>query len=377
VKIGLVLESFDPKKGGLEQWTWQFAGRLIEAGHELHIIACSFAPWKTSPSPQLHPVPHSSSPRQRAAAMAQVLQELNLDVVHDMGTGWQADLFHPHGGSSRAFQEHNLMRIPRWRQIRFWRQKRYREHAEIEDRQHANEKALIVAVSEMVREHFRKLHGVPQDRIRLIPNGVDTDRFSPQSGAPHREQMRLELNCRDHETLFLLIANNLPLKNAKVAIEALARLIAKGTRARLVIVGGRRPKPFVRLVDKLGLADRVAFISPVEDVRPYYAAADVYLHPTWYDPCSLVALEALACGLPVITTRYNGVSEIITDGEQGFLLDDPADLSTLTDQMRTLSEPETRLPMGLAARALALNHTLDRQTESFLALYRELAPESS
>ena len=225
----------------------------------------------------------------------------------------------------------------------------------------------------MVREHFRTLHGVPEERIRLIPNGVDAGRFSPQHCSGFREPMRRELGCRDNETLFLLVAHNLLLKNAEAAIRALARLTANGTAARLVILGGKRPARFVRLARKLGLSERVAFFEAVSDVRLYYAASDVYLHPTWYDPCSLVALEALACGLPVITTRFNGVSEIMTDGVHGFVLGDPADAGALAGKMGELSDPELRARMGEAARRLASEHTFERQTEEFLSLYREVS----
>jgi UDP-glucose:(heptosyl)LPS alpha-1,3-glucosyltransferase len=373
MKIGLVLERFDPLKGGLEHWTWQFARRLVDLGHEVHVIAFEFAKPVAGTRLVLHPLNAASSRLRRAADLEKKLRALQLDVIHDMGCGWYADIFHPHGGSTRALWEHNLMRIPRWRQIRFWREKRYRELAEIENRQLSRDQSIVVAVSGMVREHFRTLHGVPEERMRLIPNGVDAERFSPQHCSGFREPMRRELGCPDNELLFLIVAHNLLLKNAEAAIRALARLTATGVTARLVILGGKRPARFIRMARKLGLSERVAFFEAVSDVRLYYAAADVYLHPTWYDPCSLVALEALACGLPVITTQFNGVSEIMTDGAHGFVLDDPADFGALAGKMAALSDPELRARMGAAARRLAMEHTFERQTEEFLSLYREVS----
>ncbi len=377
MKIGLVLECFDPQRGGLEQWTWQFAKRLTQIGHEVHIVACDFPVPDYGIPLVLHPVEKSKSPLRRAAAMEQTVRGLALDVIHDMGCGWHADIFHPHGGSTRALHEHNLMRIPRWRQIRLWREKRYRELAEVEKRQHADRKALIVAVSGMVREHFHTLHGVPRDRIRLIPNGVDTKHFSPEHGQGLREPMRAELGCVGEETLFLLVAHNLLLKNAETALRALACLIAAKASVRLAIVGGKRPKPFVHLAQMLGVSGQVTFVESVADIRPYYAAADVHLHPTWYDPCSLVALEALACGLPVITSRFNGVAEMMSDGEQGYLLTNPADVATLAEKMKVLLVPEVRAQMGRLARRLAEANTFDQQTARFLDLYSSLPPPGS
>lgn len=372
MKIGLVLEHFDPQRGGLENWTWQFAGRLKELGHEVHVIACDFAAPDSGNAPVLHPVENAASPLLRAARFEEVLRSLSLDVIHDMGCGWHADVFHPHGGSTRAFREHNLMRIPRWRQIRFWRERRYREQAEIERRELADPEALVVAVSQMVLEHFHALHGVPRERLRLIHNGVDGERFSTLHCAGIREASRPMTGASGDETVFLLVAHNLRLKNAESAIRALAVLVAGGAPARLLIAGGKRPGPFVELARKLGISDRVMFLEAVGDIRPCYAAADVCVHPTWYDPCSLVALEALACGLPLITTCFNGVSELMHEGEEGFLLASPADVVALAERMRLLLDPALRTRMGASARRLAAQHSLAHQASRFLALYHEV-----
>lgn len=373
MKIGLVLERFDPQKGGLEHWTCQFAHRLSQTGHEVHVIAFEFAKPAAGTRLIMHPLKALRSPVLRAETIEKKLRTLQFDVVHDMGCGWHADIFHPHGGSTFALWEHNLMRIPRWRQIRFWREKRYRELAAIEKRQHAYSNALIVAVSQMVHDHFQTLHSLPPERLRLIRNGVDADRFSPRHSRGFREPMRRELGCQENETLFLMVAHNLRLKNAGTAIRALSRLVADGKKARLVILGGKRPASFVSLARQLGLAHRVAFFEPVSDPRLFYASADVCLHPTWYDPCSLVSLEALASGLPVLTTRFNGVSEMMTDGVHGFVLADPANDEALAGKMSLLLEPELRGSMSESARQLALEHTLERQTEEFLSLYREIS----
>jgi UDP-glucose:(heptosyl)LPS alpha-1,3-glucosyltransferase len=376
VKIALSLEHFDPRRGGLETWTWQFAHRLAEAGHEVHVVACGFSGRDTAPPLHLHQAPPSPSPLRRAEALEQSLRSLAPDVIHDMGAGWHADIFHPHGGSSAAFREHNLMRIPRWRQFRLWQEKRYREQRRLEKCQHARAEALVVAVSRMVEGHLQKFNSLPPDRIRLIYNGVDGARFTPPEPEV-RAAARQALGCGTDEVLFLMVAHNLRLKNAETAIHALGRLVREGKPARLVVVGGRKPAPFQRLAEKLGLSERVTFHDPVEDIRPFYAAADALLHPTWYDPCSLVALEALACGLPLVTTRYNGVSELMTDGAEGFLLGHPADAESLATLMIRLLDPCLRACQAAAARQLALTHTFDHQVNRFLELYAEIRPHRS
>src|SRR6202000_1194572 len=96
-------------------------------------------------------------------------------------------------------------------------------------------------------------------------------------------------------------------------------------RFRLLVVGHPRTTPYERLARSLGIADNIRFLGPRRDVQHCYFAADFLVHPTFYDPCSLVVLEALACGLPVITTRHNGASELLHPPREGFVIHDPHD----------------------------------------------------
>jgi UDP-glucose:(heptosyl)LPS alpha-1,3-glucosyltransferase len=370
MKIALVLECFDPAHGGLEHWTWQFARRLVQSGHEVHVVAFEFYADAANDGIVRHHLEMPRSRLDRAALLAQQLPTMGFDVVHDMGIGWAADVIQPHGGSTKALWEHNLMRIPKWRQIRFWREKRYRELEELERRQHANKSATIVAVSQMVARHLQDLHDLSAARIRVIYNGVDTERFTPAQRDTYRDAKRRELGVNG-EVLFLMLAHNLLLKNADATIRATAKLAADGAALHLIIAGGKRPERFLQLAQKLGIAHLVAFIGQVDPI-PFYAAADVFVHPTWYDPCSLVTLEAASCGLPVITTRFNGAAEFMNDRQDGFMLTDPADVGSLAARMKELLDPVAREKMGAAGRALALQHTLDDQRDQFVELYGEI-----
>jgi UDP-glucose:(heptosyl)LPS alpha-1,3-glucosyltransferase len=370
MKIGLILERFDPGRGGLENWTWQFAQRLVARGHDVHVVTLESTARAITEAVTIHRLEMLPSPLARAASLAAELPRMRFDITHDMGAGWAADVIHPHGGSTTALWEHNLMRIPKWRQIRFWREKRYRELAELERRQHANSTAIIVAVSRMVARHFESLHRLPQNRMRVIYNGVDVERFNPVSRARYYDSVRQELGVAD-EPLFLMLAHNLLLKNADATIRAVAKLISSGIGLRLVIAGGKRPERFVRLAEKLRVDHAVTFLGQVDPI-PYYAAADVFVHPTWYDPCSLVSLEASSCGLPVITTQFNGAAELMTNEKEGFILSDPADVGALAERMQQLLDPTLRQSMGAAGRALGMRHTFEDQTTQFLELYQEI-----
>src|SRR5204862_7713294 len=124
-------------------------------------------------------------------------------------------------------------------------------------------------------------------------------------------------------------------KGLREAIEAMARV--KDERLHLTVVGKPSPDAYLRIAKNLGVANRVNFAGATTDVRPFYRAADVFVLPTRHDPCSLVVLEALAMGVPVISTIFNGACEIMTEGLHGFVLRDPADVNALAEAMRRLS----------------------------------------
>ena len=114
MRVGLVVEQFDPLRGGKEQWSTQFAFKLLERGHEVHVVASRFGD-QVRPMPIVpHPLEAARTPIDFAEAAERKLRSLRLDVIHDTGAGWYCHVFQPHGGSHRALIEHNLMALPRW-----------------------------------------------------------------------------------------------------------------------------------------------------------------------------------------------------------------------------------------------------------------------
>jgi UDP-glucose:(heptosyl)LPS alpha-1,3-glucosyltransferase len=149
----------------------------------------------------------------------------------------------------------------------------------------------------------------------------------------------------------------------------LARRQPAAPPARLLVVGRADPAAYRRLARDLNIADCVLFAGPAADPYPFYAAADFFILPTHHDPCSLVVLEALAMGLPVITTRRNGAAEIITPGVEGFVLDRPGDCAALVEAWGALLDPQKRQAMSDAAFALRPRLAYERHLQTLMALY--------
>jgi UDP-glucose:(heptosyl)LPS alpha-1,3-glucosyltransferase len=376
MRIGLVLDRFEPSRGGRERWTFAFAERLAARGHEVHIIARRLGEAALRLPAALHRVACERSGLLFAEAARQALVPLALDIVHDMGTGWFCDVFQPHGGTWAAVNDRKLLFLPLW--LRWLKRgvdrllPRQRRFQKLMARQYADRGQVLLALSRSGAADFTRFHGVAPERIRIIYNGVDSERFSPARCAPRRAEARRRLGVEPGTVLALLVAHNFRLKGLAALLGAMARLAAQRLPVRLAVVGGRRLEPWRRRVRRLGLEERVTFVGRVEDPVPYYAAADLCVHPTFYDPCSLVLLEAAACGLPLLTSRYNGAAELFREGHEIALISDPADPGELAGAIRGLLDAATRRRMGAAARQVALAHTFERNVDEILAVYAEI-----
>lgn len=353
MRIGLVLERFDPAAGGLERWTFGFAHFLRRRGHDPNVLAFESIPNPTVPVTVLPPV---DGVLRRARALESRVAALGADVVLDTGTGWSAEVFMPCTGSRQWSQRRlvathtPLLRLrsalsPRSRALD--RDLRRLEREQVRRARH------VVAVSELVRGLLLDQHDIAPERISVIPNGVDTARFARAGLAALRGGPRAALGVGEG-VLFLGSAHNLRLKGMDTAIRALSLLVDEGADVYLAIAGGLPDRSLAGLA--AGLGRRVRFLGRIEDMVSMFAAADVLVHPTRWDACSLSTIEGGAAGLPAITTDRNGAASLIRDGETGFVLPDPEDVAALADRMRRLLDPSLRHRMGEAARAASGDH---------------------
>ena len=218
----------------------------------------------------------------------------------------------------------------------------------------------VICISQMVRDDVTRHFAVPEDRLHVIYNAIDPLQFSPavRSG---RAATRAELRIADADVAFLLVGSGYARKGVATAIRALARL---PRAARLVVVGkDKAPDRYRKLAQALGVADRVAFAGPQQDVRRFLGAADAFVLPTIYDPLSNAVLEALACGLPVVTSRRCGAGELVVAHDAGWTCD-AIDDAGFAERMRALldaGERERRGERALAAVAALTPETMSRR----------------
>jgi len=232
---------------------------------------------------------------------------------------------------------------------------------------------LIIANSNMVKSQIINHYGIQGERIKVIYNGVDTKRFSPQNITRYRAQMRRELSISPEAKVILLVGSGFERKGVGTLIRA-ASVIRSGTGSnsdiRLIVAGRGDINKFKGIAGKYGIQDRVLFPGSVNEAEKIYAAADVFVLPTIYDPFSNATLEAMASGLPVVTTQNNGASELIREGEEGFVTEDATDYRTLAEKISiALSNQES---MGNKAQLTAEKYPIEQAAEEFMKAISEL-----
>jgi glycosyltransferase involved in cell wall biosynthesis len=241
--------------------------------------------------------------------------------------------------------------------------------ANLESRVYSDRRISLAAVSQrtatLLARYFERAD------VSVIPNGVDTRQFSPQMRLERRESARAGRNLRESDVALLLIGNDLQNKGLPAILKAMAA--CPDLPFRLLIVGSDVAKPVYEHARTLGIAERCLWERPRADVADLYAAADVYVSPSREDAFALPPLEAMACGLPVITSSNNGGSQVITEGVDGFIVKDPDDSLSLAGLLRGLAQqPDLRRRVGENAASTAQQYSWDRNAAAVWELIQEI-----
>jgi len=212
-----------------------------------------------------------------------------------------------------------------------------------------------------------------RERIHVIPNGVDLNRFQPVN-EEDRLAARNQLGIEKNTTALLFISNNYRLKGLYDLINALPLLLNKLDKNVLVLVIGRcNPRPFKHLAQRKGLLNQMRFIDGTKDIRNYYAATDALLHPTYYDACANVCLEAAACGLPVLTSTNNGGAELLQDAPAAVFVDMPCERKNLVDALQQTVANAAQTALRKQQAEYMQRHTIEKNYNAVETLYATLA----
>jgi len=227
----------------------------------------------------------------------------------------------------------------------------------------------VIAVSQRLQHDLETYYGC-RDRVQVIPHGVDTETFHPRNRALWREAVRREIGLSENACVALYVGD------MQKAVPAAIRAVARVHGVHLVAVSRSAADPYQVLAREAGVSDRVHFLPPTQQVERYYAAADLFLFPTFYATFGLVVTEAMASGLPVVSSRGAGAAELIDHGTDGFLVDDPWDTPSLSAALASLVEnADLRTSLGEAARRKVERYTWDEVARQTMSVYQEVVAE--
>ena len=378
MKIAMAVRQFC-EVGGAEKITRRLAAHLSESGHGVDVFAYrADAQDGVSLNRLNRPrcLPRAMRDWATGRGLSRALSRSGAEVTFGEQKTWGADVIRPGGGVEDAYWRARARYAPIIRHPagRFVHPKRYFDvWAERNGYAHPSLRRVIVN-SRMMRNQLVAQYPHLADRIEVIHNGVDA--VSPPVGdRTARRQALAVAHGLDPSAVWLLFAGHeFKRKGLRHALRALARARAAGMDAQLVVVGRDRVGPYERERDRLGLTPHVAFAGAVPGMAKYYASVDALILPSHYDPFANVTMEAMGSGLPVITTRQNGGSELV-DATAGWVIENPLAEEAMAAAIAKLADPARRSAMGQAARALAGKHLLQDKMKAIERVFLDVADE--
>ena len=238
---------------------------------------------------------------------------------------------------------------------------------------------LIAALSKYVKEQFKKHYDLDGERMVLIPNGVKVDDDDDTKSAQKLRVWiydQLAIKSSAHPVLLLFGANNFRLKGLNVLMEALALLTSSQTTrpTYLIVAGGGAINKYRRVAQKLRLDKNVLFLGHVKNIQNVLSISDVAVLPTFYDPCSRFILEALAANKPVITTKFNGATDMFVNNRHGKVIDKPEDISALAQAVAYFRDTNNikKASQAIVEDNLKEKISISRVAEQLISTYKSI-----
>ena len=363
MKVALICRPFS-FYGGVETATAGLLRGLIAAGQEVELVSTRRQP--DLPGILVRRVPvirHPPLLRLLSFALAarRAARRGGYDIVQSHERGLTQDVYRAGEGSHRAYLEAmgRSAGLDPYHQLVCALERRI---FQLRAARH------VVAISARGKADIAERYGTDPDHLTVVYNGVDLERFHPDNRARHRAPTRAALGVAARAWVVLFVGSGFERKGLGPLLSAFASLADEDSR--LVVTGKGNVKRYQTLAARLGIDEQVTWTGPKPDVEKLYAAADVVALPAFYEPFGNVHLEALASGVPVLSSAGAGGSEVIQQGENGWVVGEP-DATSIAEGLAALRDTPAG---GWAARVRPTveSFTYAAQAEGFTEIYRLL-----
>jgi UDP-glucose:(heptosyl)LPS alpha-1,3-glucosyltransferase len=364
LKIAFIRRGFS-RSGGAEAYLKRLARGLCDAGHQAYLVTTPEWPaneWTFGP---LACVP-GKSPMQFADEVEKLRPRLQCDVIMSLERIWRCDVYRAGDGVHRAWLDRRAKFGGAMEKIAVALNRKHRALLQLEDSlfRHGGARRVI-ANSKMVKREIIDLYSYPADQIDVVYNGVAVESFRPIP--EKRASGRSALGLTAEEIAVLFVGSGWERKGLRFAIEAIEA--CGDPRMRLLVAGKGNQSKY--------RSSAARFLEVIEDLPGLYAAADIFLLPTIYDPFSNACLEAIAAGIPVITTNANGVAEIMENATHGSVVDAPSDVGGLTEALKFWSERDRRIAARTPLRELAVRFDISVNVAQTLEILLQAAAKAA
>lgn len=383
MKIAFVRKAYTPY-GGAERYLSQLMERLRVLGHEVHVFANRWDSGKPGNGREgegdirFHRVPMIPSPSflealSFAFSARKLLQEETFDVIHSFERTLYQDIYRAGDGCHREWLIQRRSLDPWWKRNTYFLNPLHRTILYLERRLFQSSRLKkIIANSQRGKEEILRHYGVPAGKVEVVHNGVDLENFHPSNIILYRKPLRKEFRISFDAPVLFFLGSGFRRKGLGGLLDALPRVKKEFPQVVLMVAGKDGIQEYRERARRLGCERNVFFLGPTRRAREFYATCDLFALPTVYDPFSNACLEAMATGIPVLTTPTNGVAELIEDGKNGFIVKGPLEVREIGRKILDFFCSSEKSLLGERARKAVLPLDMNSVVARMLEIYDEI-----
>ncbi len=368
-KIAVVIPKYG-LAGGAEQFASELTGKLRDRTQDdFHVLANRIAPDPGAVRFEKIPVvlfPKWMTTVSFAWFVQNQIRRGNFDLVHSHERIFAADLFTLHG-------------VPH----RYWVDQVRRKSMSLYDRATAwVERKLVleggcrkfVAVSSLTRDIFLREYPIDPEKVFIIHPGVELSGYRRKNKNEARHAVRSSLGIGENDPVMVFASMNFEIKGLDDIIASLGNLQKQAGSLKLVVAGKGNARKYQKMAGEAGVAENIVFTGLLdrEKLTDLYLAGDLYVMLSQFDTFGMVVLEAMAAGLPVVVSSRVGAKDVVVQGENGFVIENPSDHDHVASVLKTMLDEGIRRRMSAAALATASENSWDAAAEKYRALYEEI-----